>query len=146
MQAASPAQTMTKGPSRRKHTLLYHLDRADNTRVQVCPKVFLETLQITRKFVRYAWENAEQGFCKPDQRGKHTVPKHKITQEQKQQVLKHLDSFTKIEAHVRKCSKKIYIEDTSNFSRLTVAFMDKLYVKECTNSVGIDTYRKIFND
>ena len=89
------------------------------------------------------------GFAKPDARGKNTIPKHKLTDEARRKVLEHFESFPKVESHyVRKRSKKIYIEDTTNFSKLTVAKMHSLYEIKCkedgTRSVCLSTFEKKF--
>ena len=148
MEAVLPAQRTTKENSRRSKTLLYYLEKADDTRIQVCSKVFPATLQVTQKFM-YSWEHSDHGFSKPEGRGRSTVPKHKLTDEDTNEVLKHLDSFVKVPAHyVRKDSKKIYIEDNTNFSKLSIPPMHRLYEQECIKNekkpVGVETYRKIF--
>ena len=52
MEAVLPAHRTTKENSRRSKTLLYYLEKADHTRMQVCSKVFLATLQVTQKQFR----------------------------------------------------------------------------------------------
>lgn len=151
MQSDTPKQRTTKETSRRGQTLLYFLDKDDNTRVPVCSKVFLATLQVTQKLVRYTWDHTEQGFSKRDGRGFSSTPKHKLSEDQIEGVREHLDSFAKVPAHyVRKDSTKIYIEDNSNFSRLTIGLMHKLYLQKCEKDnsakpVGYDSYRNIFS-
>ena len=46
MVSTIPSQRTTKNDSRRKQTLLYYLNDASNKGIQVCPNVFLQTLQV----------------------------------------------------------------------------------------------------
>lgn len=145
-----PAQRTTKKGenSRRNQTPVYFLSKTNNEEAEVCANVFLSTLQVTRKFVRYTRQNATQGFSKPDSRGQQT-PKHKLTDVRRKQVLAHINSFPKVPAHyVRKSSQKIYIEDTTNFSKLTVIKMHRLYLADCqkegvNDPVALSTYKEI---
>ena len=147
-----PAQRTTKkqNNSRRKQTVVYYLTTSADERLRVCPKVFFATLQVKPKFVRYTREHAEQGFSKPDARGKHE-PKIKLNEERVKSVLNHINSFPRVAGHyVRKSSNKTYIEDTTNFSKLTKRSMHKLYLTECKkndvqNPVGFTKYKDILN-
>lgn len=145
-----PAQRTTKKKenSRRKQTVLYFLTTSDDVKLEVCPKVFFATLQVTRKFVRYTRQNGIHGFSKPDSRGQ-SEPKNKLVGERLESVLRHMNSFPRVEGHyVRKSSKMNYIEDTTNFSKLTKASMHQLYLVECRkegvdNPVGLTKYKEV---
>ena len=96
-----PSQTTTKGSSRRMQTGKYYFHGTNGEQVQVCPNVFHETLQVTRKYVRYAREHGTQGFSKQDGRGRH-APKHKLNDHQKERVLEHINSFPKVEKDIHR--------------------------------------------
>ena len=110
---------------------MYYLTTSAGERQRVCPKVFFATLQVKPKFVRYTCEHADEGFSKSDSRGKHE-PKIKLDEERLQSVLNHTNSFPRVAGHyVRKSSTKTYIEETTNFSKLTKQNMHELYLTEC---------------
>ena len=146
-----PKHVTTKGSSRRKQTIKYFFHGTKGQEIPVCSKVFHATLQITPKFVRYAREKSSQGISQPDRRGRH-IPSHKLKEATKINVLDHINSFHKVESHYsRKSSKKIYIEDTTNFSKLTVSRMHQLYLVKCRqesveDTVGLASYKKIFKE
>ena len=67
---------------------------------------------------------------KPEMRGHHP-PGNKFSQETRKRALDHLNSFPKVESHyTRKSSTKLYIQDSSNFGKLTVSRMHELYMQE----------------
>ena len=154
------AMTSTKDPARRttkqrensprKQTSVFFLNKNNNDKVEVCANVFFSTLQVTRKFIRCTHEHATPGFNKPDSRGRHSS-KHKLTYERREKVIANINSFPKVPGYyVRKSSQKIYVEDTTNFSKLTLAKMHKLSIPEChkegvDNSVSVPTYKDILH-
>ena len=74
--------------------------------------------------------NAVGGAVKPDMRGRHP-PAKKFSEETRKRAIDHLNSFPKVESHyTRKDTTKLYIQDTSNFGKLTVSRMHELYQQE----------------
>ena len=78
--------------------------------------MFLATLQIMRKVMRCAIEKVKAAGVVPEDRRGKTGSRNKLSNISMKLVVDHLDSFPKVESHyTRKSSKKLYIEDTSNF-------------------------------
>ena len=123
--------------SRKNFVWRYSFENSLQEEVEVCKAVFENTLQIKRKRIRYTLNNSGQGFAKPDQRGMNT-PKHKLSIERKAGVIAHIRSFPTVPSHYsRKTSKCIYIQDTTNFSRLTKSKMYALYTVKCSNEMVV---------
>ena len=100
---------------RKKHSWVYTFVKTDGEKVQVCRCVYMNTLQVKEKILRYTLKNSGLGFSKPDQRGRHTPP-HKLNTVRKNHVISHLKSFPIVPSHyARKRSKWTFIEDTSNY-------------------------------
>ena len=117
--------------SRKQFTIEYFIDtlkHGEHKRIEVCRKVFLSTFQCGEKTLRNLLSKNEiGGIVKPDMRGGRN-PGLLMNEEKKKRAIIHLNSFPKVESHyTRKSSKKLYIEDTSNFGRLTISRMHELY-------------------
>ena len=135
---AYPKRRITQEPTKSRKLLstCYYLDKIDEEtgtvgRTEVCRKVFLATLQCGEKIIRNLLMNNDVGaVVKPEMRGSHP-PGNKFSQETRKRALDHLNSFPKVESHyTRKSSTKLYIQDSSNFGKLTVSRMHELYMQE----------------
>jgi len=111
--------------------------------VSVCRARFLAVLNIGKKSLVHAKSTAQNGFSKPDQRGKQ-APAHKLKPDQYAAVMQHIASFPKVESHYcRKTSSLEYLDHL-----LTISLMYKLYKLEHSNDgrmVGYESYRRIFH-
>ena len=148
----SKRQVTVAEESRKSKTWHYFLDQKKedrNERTEVCRIVFYKTLQVKEKFVRCALSTSEAGVAKGDARGG-IEPKNKSSKTQLEEVQQHINMFPKVESHyARKDSKKHYIADTSNFSKLTLCKMHNLYKQWCSEQalrpVSYDVYRAEFH-
>lgn len=117
------ARVTTEGDSRRQYTTKYFLPLPfENTyqSTQVCLKTFINTLAISDRYIRTAYEKLDQeGSVGSDNRGKHGNHHVKIDEEVKQSVINHVSSFQPVESHyIRKDSSKIYLDNELSFSRM----------------------------
>jgi len=76
--------------------------------VKVCKTFFLHTLAVSERYVSTTHKlHSNMGFCREDQRGKHTNRPNKTSKTQMDFVRRHIESFTKTESHYcRKDTKK----------------------------------------
>ena len=148
-------ETDTK-KSRRDNTWNYELTKevdGNDVRVPVCRIVFMKTLQVSEKFIRNAVRKSVLGIVQEDKRGQ-GASANKTSDESLKRIHEHIDSFPKVESHYcRKGSTKLYIEDTSNFTQLTISKMHDLYQEKCRvqgvpskEIVGISKYRNILKE
>lgn len=139
--------------SRRSHTLHYHLPLNSDSGIileKVCKTMFLNTFNISKDFVYTAIRKnlINNDFADvTDDRGRHKNHKFIISNDMKQNVIDHVNSFTPVESHyVRKRSSKKYLDPSLSFTK-----MFKLYVDWCTDNnfnVRVQTvrqYRDIVN-
>jgi len=130
--------------SRKKYTFRYFLYVGSN-KIRVCKDYYLGTLSISQKPI-YNFHNnkkdAVTGILTADCRGKH--PKRKISEESKNRVRRHIESFPTVESHyTRASSKRLYLESQLNIEKLY-----DLYVACCNKDGEIPVkssyYRNIF--
>ena len=136
-------QKIGKKPGKR--TNLNYFFTVGHERVQVCKQVFLATLNIGERTVRYTLEHSEgAGKAHGDKRGRH-APGIKKATEQRDIVHSHIKSFPALDSHYcRARSAKKYLDATLNVSK-----MYDLYVEECIEKeiepVKASYYRHIFD-
>ena len=110
---------------RRKSSISWTLpkDGPENL-VKVCKTFFLHTLSISDKAVCTVHNKLScLGISSEDSRGKHRTRPNRMTEEQKQKVKQHIESFKTVESHYcRKHSSKQYLP-----AGLSVAKMHMLY-------------------
>lgn len=133
-----------KENSRRKFSQSYYFD-VDGIKYRVCKRFFLQTLDISEKFVRISLEKSGRsrtGVASPDRRGKHT-PGNKLSEEIIQFASAHIDSFPRVPAHwCRKDTKKEYLEAILNRQK-----MYDLYKEHCAEntmkSISFALYKEL---
>lgn len=118
MESLTPKQKIDNN-SRRGVTFLYYLVNQRNERLQVCQKMFLNTLGLSEKMVR-EWRNKSEKFymqLSPEVASDKRKSSRKISRRavavelQKTLLDKYLDDFPKLESHYsRKDSRKLYFQ------------------------------------
>ena len=93
---------------------------------------------MTQKFVMYSWEHSDHGFSKPEGRGRSTVPKHKLTDEDthkpKKDQCKICVKFTRSTEEQKIAAKESYDMHVSNNKKVMgLKAMYKNKGKECKN-------------
>jgi hypothetical protein len=117
------------------------------TRMRVCQKFFLSTLNVSPKTVETAQAKfgRNNATVSPDGRGKYERPHSPKTLEMRNAVLEHINQFPKVPSHYcRADSTKIYVD-----SSLSVAIMYRLYVEwlpKVTSKASQRQYRDIFGE
>ncbi|KAL4720653.1 hypothetical protein ACJJTC_002751 [Scirpophaga incertulas] len=147
MQKNKKTATNLEETSRRSYTLHYHLPLhdpvTDSTSSQkVCKTMFLNTFNISKEFVYTAL--SKNNDCNDfvdiiDDRGRHKNHASIITNEMKQSVIDHVNSFIPVESHyIRKRSNKKYLDSSLSFSK-----MFKLYAEWCSQNNYNDKVKTI---
>ncbi len=134
----------TSADSKRKYTFKF-FTYLGNEKVRVCHTFYLNTLVISKSVVYNAHKNKNiiSGTVAASKSGKHV--KKSISNDDKNFVRKHINSFPRIESHYRRSeTSKEYLE-----SNLDLSKMYKLYEEKCLKAqkitVKISMYRQIFN-
>nr|CAI5849169.1 unnamed protein product [Callosobruchus analis] len=117
----------------------------ENVPTRVCQNFFLKTISISNGPLNKAFKNRSKStglYSGSDKRGKH-VPSKKISQEDKQVITNHIESFPSTESHYcRKSSQRKYLD-----ARLSIAKMYALYKQLCEKDGHIPrsmtTYKRI---
>lgn len=123
--------------NKRKFTYKYFLpttlcsEVGQNEKIDVCKTMFLNTLSISDRVVKTAWDKYDGStIIATDNRGRHQNHKKVITDDMVKSVCDHVNSFVPVEAHyVRKNSTKVYLEGF-----LSIARMYQLYDEEWYDS------------
>ncbi len=132
--------------SLRNYSFKYHLFLG-NEKIRVCKKFYLETLNISQTVIYNAHhkKNIISGNPLPSKAGKHI--KMKISDEKRNSVIEHINSFPKVESHYRRAqTSKDYFESSLNLLKIY-----DLYEEKCLKStppkipVKVSFYRHIFN-
>lgn len=116
-----------KSEHRRQVTFTYSL-LIKGEFITVCKPMFLSTFSVSEKFVRHAMDKKRTspgGIIGPDQRGRHT-PKTKKSEEVKERVREHINSFPAEKINNKDRSTRRYLD-----ANLSIAAMHKLYVQKC---------------
>ena len=123
----------------RKATYVYHFRG-----VQVCKKMFLNTLDIADYFVSSSFSKVSEGnVVLPDNRGKH---KSNILDPQvRDSIIEHIKSFPIMESHyVRADTQKQYFESNLNLSKLYELYVEKM-AGTSLKVASKSSYTNIFN-
>jgi len=135
----------TSNAARRSANFAYFFT-VGQQQIQVCKQVFLATLNVGERTVRYALDHTDgHGNSRIDKRGKH-APGIKKLPEQRQAVRDHIASFPALESHyTRARSAKKYLEATLNVRK-----MYELYKQQCADRqeepVLESYYRSVFTN
>lgn len=118
-------QIVTPFQSRRKVSRAYFLP-IQNVEIQVCQKMFLQTLSISDKVICNIFKKLNiSPVLVGDQRGKHTNRPLSIKDNVKNCIRDHINSFPIVDSHyVRAESTRKYLE-----SGLTISKMHRLYLE-----------------
>ena len=112
----------------------------ENRRVQVCKEFFLSTLGISHRMVEYNLKMAQHGTREPAKRG---PPGIKISDDIRQTVIDHINSFVKVESHYcRLTTKREYLEATLNCRKMFELYKISNF---CHPRVKQHYYTHIFN-
>ena len=116
--------TITK-PGSRSSKYEYFLQIQEKN-VKVCKKMFLDTLDISDRFVAKALTKKNSlGTCDAEKRGKQSQRTNSKDTE-KEEIRRHINSFPRVESHyARKDSAREYLE-----SSLSLQKMYDMYVKK----------------
>ena len=108
----SHVQRKKPSKGRTKTTFVYYLT-VEQERIRVCKQVFLATLNIGERTVRYAVEHSiGTGKSQEDRMGKHS-PGRKKTDVEKKRVCDHIASFPALDSHYAIAdTRKKYLEAT----------------------------------
>nr|CAI5860046.1 unnamed protein product [Callosobruchus analis] len=130
--------------SRRKFSRSYFLKK-ENVLIKVCKLMFLNTLDIGFKRIRYTMEKCRggSGICTPDNRGRHGNHK-RVSDEDRKIVMDHISKFPAYKSHYsRSHSNKRYLSPD-----LSIQQMYRLYTDHCKEigrtPVSDHFYRNIF--
>ncbi|CAH1969840.1 unnamed protein product [Acanthoscelides obtectus] len=137
--------TKLEEDSRRSFSHTYLLNKG-GLPIEVCKVMFMNTLDVSFKRVRYTIEKCRlsiSGICGPDQRGKHGNH-HKISDEDKSFVIQHISKFPAYKSHYSRLhSEKRYLSPD-----LSIQQMYRLYIEYCKEAektpVSDHYYRSIF--
>ena len=121
------SSSSSKESSRKKKSYSYFFRKGEES-FHVCKSFYLSTLAVSQKVIYGAHEKQEEvsGIIKPDGRGKHNNH-YKVTQEEKEKVIAHINSFSVIDSHYSqaKTNKKLLEVD------LNIEKMYDLYKEKC---------------
>ncbi|CAH0682478.1 unnamed protein product [Chilo suppressalis] len=116
-----PKRIKAEGPNRTQ-TRIYNLPINKTETVQVCRKMFLNTLSISEKTVRTAFMKVNTSMNEhrlSDLRGRHLNRPKKIKEAVVDSVKNHIDSLAPVESHYcRKNSTKKYLDGQLSYKRL----------------------------
>lgn len=121
----------------------FHLPQG-MSKIRVCKRFFLSTLDISPPTVVTALRNSKLGVPQGDKRGKHT-PSTKTKTEDVNFVKQHIETFPKMKPHYnRHDSTRDYLESGLNIRSMYTLYQD--YCKERNrNTVKEHIYRHIFH-
>lgn len=107
--------------SRKYFFVLPSIDGNEKEKVMVCKTMFINTLAIWDGVIVSAWNhiNQETGTPTPDKRGRHANRPRATTEEIKQSVRAHINSYPRIPSHyVRAKSKREYLQHGLNGAKM----------------------------
>lgn len=113
-------------PNNRIFTFKYHLPLAEQTDelkvlvVDVCKIMFINTLEISDKMIRTAWEKFDgDNEIEEDKRGRHDNHKKVLTEDMIQSVVDHVNELASNESHYfREKTDKLYLEGSPSIPRM----------------------------
>ncbi|XP_031333906.1 uncharacterized protein LOC116163915 [Photinus pyralis] len=129
-----------KENSRRNSTFEHFLTKRDGIQYKVCQHFFINTLDITQRVIRTAVKGKVADFS--DQRGKHE-PKHKITNTQRNNLRKFINSLPAVPSHYcRGSTTKLYLPaDIRSFTNLYNLYSSHVR-KEEAEPVAYTTFKR----
>ncbi|CAH0397612.1 unnamed protein product [Chilo suppressalis] len=133
----------------RTQTISYFFKINGTESINVCKNFFLNTLSISEKTVYTAIEKGKTEEVK-DNRGQHENRPRKMSVSTEQSVIAHIKQFPVKESHyVRRDSKKLYLEETLNISKMYRLYSDEWFKSaNHPNDVKMATkrqYETVFN-
>lgn len=137
----------------RNHSFVYKVRLADGHHEQVCKKSFCDLHAIGKRRVEKLTEKVTQGtLIASDMRGRHQNRANAISDEAKQKVREHINSFPHRKSHYSRSSnrKREYLDEGLSISRMYLLYQEK-YEPQIMESGGKPEvkewlYRKIFNE
>ena len=115
-----------RGESKRNVTYLYHIRLTSGTEVRVCKKAFCEIHGVGRKRIDDLCKKLSAGeMTVTNNRGKHGVRRHAISNEVREKVRDHIASFLRRQSHYSRDDnhKREYLPEG-----LSIAQMHRLFV------------------
>ena len=121
--------------------------------MQVCKKAFCDVHAVGKRRIERLVEKLSAGvLVASDQRGRHTSRPHAITEELKQTVREHIETFPRRKSHYSRADnrKREYLNEGLSISRMYLMYLEK-YESQASSSgakpqVKEWLYRKIFNE
>lgn len=136
-----------EGSRERKSSNKYFVKPENNLSVMVCKKYFLNTFILTEGRVARALKKTSDGRSPGDDlRGVNGCPSRKVSQEDKNYVMQHIQSFPSYESHYTRMHNpnRKYLRES-----LCLRKMYTLYVEKCSEEqkqpVKEHYYRYVFN-
>lgn len=115
--------------------------------VQICQKMFMNTLDINKQWITTAFKKSIQGegILTPDQRGRHKRPVNELKETIKSQIRSHIISFPAVESHyVRQSSSKKFLSPDLNIAKMYRLFCQKISEGNLNINVSQRQYHDIF--
>lgn len=113
-------------PNKRQFTIKYSLPILEGVVVDVCKTMFINTLSVSGRIHRTAWEKSEcSSDAEDDKRGKHESHKRVIVEGMIKSVCDHVNSLAPVESHyLRKKTTKLYLDGSLNITKLFNLYND----------------------
>ncbi|XP_065675039.1 uncharacterized protein LOC136091418 [Hydra vulgaris] len=146
----TPMEARQKRPRIRSEDLhcysyQYHLliARDSYVKIQICYKAFLSIFNISKsRLERIQKVLTTTGISPKDQRGKHMNCPRNFTKDKNERIINHIRSFRGQQSHYSlKDSKKVYLPEDLNLSRMHAMYLESLQGKTCSR----ESYRCMFN-
>lgn len=130
-------QSINQSESRRNFSRTYNFT-INNQDIQVCQKMFLQTLAISDKIITNVCTKVKESPTIPsDQRGKHRNRPHAIKDNVKKQIMEHIERFPIVDSHyTREYSKKKFLD-----SNLSISKMHRLFLESVENNPSVTDSR-----
>lgn len=145
-------------PNNRLFTFKYHLPLAEKSDelqvlvVDVCKIMFINTLEISDKMIRTAWEKYDgDSEIEEDKRGRHDNHKKVITEDMIQSVVDHVNALASNESsYFREKTDKLYLEGSPSIPRMFQLYnewvdSERYTTKATTERQYREIVRKHFN-
>lgn len=129
--------------SNKKNTSYDYYFQIGERMQRVCRLFFLNTLNISKRRIYYAFKNCQDSTSAiptTSKRGKHI--KKSTSEEQLSEIRRHIESFEMIDSHYcRASSQKMYLE-----ANLSITKMYQLYIEKCEKPAKKCIYEKVFKN
>lgn len=136
---------------KRIYTYKYFLPKYEeqfHTKIDVCKTMFLNTLGITERMTRTAWQKYDgTTTVEKDMRGFHSHHKKIVDERMIASVCDHVKSFVPVESHYcRKSSTRLYLDGSLSIARMYILYKDWLNEERYDNPAKtLRQYRDIVN-